>query len=205
MSEIVKSMPLHGRMSHDVLHQPLPDLPPKRSTSAGNSNATGGTGAGSGNGGGGGFLSSITRKLSHPHLKDSNSAPNPSTFPPDVDPVAADISLDYFVGAAPTPPASHHSAPQQHESPKLGSSFSSRSWLHPFGGGGDHHQQQSKNDNKALPQIPQARSSSASNSKNNHVYGDPFSASSTMSLPGFLHRSPRKDSLSSDKSEQSSK
>lgn len=179
MSEIVKSMPLHGRMSHDVL-QP-PGAPPKRNTSSSS--------------GGGGFLSSITRKLSHSNIKD----PSP-TF----EPVIVDSSPDYFTGACPQPPEKSHTHSiihhSHHNSPKLGSSSTFRSWLHPFGG--DH----AKNDSKALPQLPlDGPDPMQPSNTGKSIYGDPFSAASSLSLPGFLHRSPRKDSLSSDKSEQSSK
>lgn len=175
MSEIVKNMPLHDRMSHDALQPPAP--PPKRSTSAG------------------GFLSSITRKLSHPNIKDPQ---------PNFEIVPVDASPDYSGAALPSAATSDKPNTQSqphninnHSSPKLGSSFGPRSWLHPFQNNSDH----AKNDTKALPQLP--RTSTTTPGKT--IYGDPFSASSTISLPGFLHRSPRKDSLSSDKSEQSSK
>lgn len=182
MSEIVKNMPLHGRLSRDVLQPPA--LPPKRSTSAG------------------GFLSSITRKLSHPSIKDPPPHHQESNLQVDT------ASLDYFgsttVSGPPQPPDKQSRQTQvqsdndnNSNSPKLGSSFAPRSWLHPFG----HSDHSNKNDAKALPQLPP---SSGNTSNGKAIYGDPFSASSTMSLPGFLHRSPRKDSLSSDKSEQSS-
>lgn len=170
LSEIVKNMPLHDRMSHDVLHAPASF--PKRSTSAG------------------GFLFSITRKLSHPNLKDQHPNTEASVIP-------ADTIPDYFGGtpAAAKPAQSGSHSLNIDSGPKLGSSFAPRSWRHPF-----RHNDLSKNEAKALPQLP-VGSSALPGDK---TIGDPFLASSAMSLSGFLHRSPRKDSLSSDKSEQSS-
>lgn len=174
MSEIVKSMPLHDRMSHDVLHAPAPA--PKRSTGAG------------------GFLSSITRKLSHPNLKDP---PHSS----EISSVLAHSTSNYFglayaaVSTERNDTSDQRTSQSTDDSPKLASSHAPRSWRNPF-----QHNNQSKSEATAPSQL----SAFQSVPSKEVTHSDPFSVSSTISLPGFLHRSPRKDSLSSDRSDHSS-